>query len=61
LTDKNNSPSPAEYIPPDGAIESLARCLLPAIQAYFESEQGQREFTEWKKKKEEDAAKEKKL
>ena len=28
----------------------IARCLLPDIIAYFESEEGQREFTEWKKK-----------
>ena len=26
----------------------IARCLLPDIVAYFESEQGQREFAEWK-------------
>ena len=29
----------------------IARCLLPDIVAYFESEQGQREFEEWKKGK----------
>ena len=27
----------------------IARCLLPDIIAYYESEQGQREFEEWKK------------
>ena len=27
----------------------IARCLLPDIVAYFESEQGQKEFEEWKK------------
>ena len=26
----------------------IARCLLPDIVAYFESEQGQKEFEEWK-------------
>lgn len=26
----------------------IARCLLPDIIAYFESEQGQKEFEEWK-------------
>jgi hypothetical protein len=31
-------------------IEALARCLLPEIEKYFESEEGQREFEEWKKK-----------
>ena len=27
----------------------IARCLLPDIIAYYESEQGQKEFAEWKK------------
>lgn len=31
-------------------IESLARSLLPAMQAFFESEEGKREFEEWKRK-----------
>lgn len=56
MPDKDNIHQP-EYVPPDSAIESLARCLLPAIQAYFDSEQGQREFEEWKRKKEDEAAK----
>lgn len=30
----------------------IARCLLPDIVAYFESEQGQKEFAEWKKAEE---------
>lgn len=29
-------------------VEALARVLLPEIQAFFESEEGQREFREWK-------------
>ena len=29
--------------------EALARVLLPEIQKFFESEEGQREFKEWKK------------
>ena len=37
---------------PDHVIESLARCALPLIQAYYESEEGQREFAEWKARKE---------
>jgi hypothetical protein len=32
---------------PANAIEALARCLLPAIRSYFESEEGQAEFAEW--------------
>ena len=35
---------------PDHEIEALARCLFPEIQKYFESEEGQREFQEWKQK-----------
>ena len=34
-------------IPCHGA-EAPARILLPKIQAFFESEEGQREFAEWK-------------
>lgn len=33
---------------PDYAIESLARCLLPKTQKFYESEEGQRIFKEWK-------------
>ena len=31
-------------------IEALARCLLPEIKEFFDSEEGQCEFEEWKKK-----------
>ncbi len=31
-------------------VEALARVLLPEIQKFFESEEGQREFKEWKNK-----------
>ena len=36
--------------PPADALEALARCLLPSIRSYFESEEGQREFAEWQAK-----------
>jgi len=39
---------------PDHVIESLARCILPSIRAYFESEEGKREFAEWKKQQEQE-------
>ena len=29
-------------------VEALARVLLPEIHAFFKSEEGQREFAEWK-------------
>ncbi len=32
---------------PDFEIDSLARALLPAIQAYFETEEVQKEFAAW--------------
>lgn len=32
---------------PDFEIDSLARALLPAIQDYFATEEGQREFAAW--------------
>ena len=31
-------------------VEALARVLLPEIQAFFESEDGQRDYAEWKAK-----------
>ena len=33
---------------PEHIRKEIARCLLPDIIAYFESEQGQGEFEEWK-------------
>ena len=36
---------------PDHEIEKIARCLLPELQAFYESEEGQKEFAEWKKKR----------
>ena len=33
---------------PQHAIESIARCILPDILAYYESEEGQKEFAMWK-------------
>ena len=34
---------------PQHEIDSLARCLLPELIAFFESKEGQREFEQWKK------------
>lgn len=44
---------------PQYVIERIARCLLPDIQAYYESEEGQREFMEWQRQQEEAQAKDK--
>ncbi len=35
---------------PKYVYESLARCLLPAIQEYYESDEGKQAFAEWKAK-----------
>ena len=31
-------------------VEALARVLLPEIHKFFESEEGQKEFQEWKER-----------
>ena len=36
---------------PDKVRMEIARCLLPDIIAFFESDKGQKEFEEWKKQK----------
>ncbi|NLK37362.1 MAG: hypothetical protein GX299_04700 [Epulopiscium sp.] len=35
---------------PQQEIDSLARLLLPKIREFFDSEEGQREFAEWKQR-----------
>lgn len=35
---------------PEHQIEAIARCLLPDILKYYESEEGQKEFEQWKAK-----------
>ena len=37
---------------PQHEIEHIARCILPDILAYYESEEGQREFREWQAQRE---------
>ena len=34
---------------PQHEIEKIARCIFPDILAFYESKEGQREFTEWKR------------
>ena len=46
---KKNIPGTTEQMQiPDYAIERMARCLLPIIQRYYDSEEGQRELKQWK-------------
>ena len=35
---------------PDYAIERIARCLLPMIREYYESDEGQAALAAWNKK-----------
>ena len=37
---------------PQHEIEYIAQCILPDIMAFYESEEGQREFREWKAQRE---------
>ena len=37
---------------PQHEIEKIARCIWPDILAYYQSEEGQREFAEWKRRQE---------
>ena len=39
---------------PEHQIETIARCLLPDILKFYESEEGQKEFEQWKAKREMD-------
>jgi len=39
---------------PKHEFESLARCLFPEMLKYFDSEDGKREFEEWKARQTED-------
>ena len=36
-----------DFSPPKHEIDAFARCILPAIQAYFDSKEGRKEFMEW--------------
>ena len=36
---------------PQHEIEKIARCILPDILAFYESEEGQREFAEWQRQR----------
>ena len=41
---------------PQNEIEYIAQCILPDIVALYESEEGQREFQEWKTQREAEEA-----
>lgn len=37
---------------PDFVVETMARCLLPKMQEYFASPEGQAAFEEWRQNRE---------
>lgn len=39
---------------PKHELEKLANCFLPDIIAFFETEEGRREYEEWKQQRAED-------
>ena len=41
---------------PQHEIEHIARCILPDILTYYESEKGQRQFREWQAQREAEQA-----
>ena len=43
MSDKSNVNQIPQY-----EIDALARCLLPDLIAFYESENGQKEFEQWK-------------
>ena len=45
---------------PQYEINALARCLLPEIQKFFASPEGQKEFEEWKAQRAKEVEKERK-
>lgn len=36
---------------PQHQIEAIARCILPDILAFYESDEGQKEFDKWKEQR----------
>ena len=40
-----------EFIIPDYIVETLARHLMPKVQEYFESKDGQEAFERWKEQR----------
>ena len=47
MADKETRQDQYDIELPPSIIESFARFLVPEIQKYYDSEQGQKEFAEW--------------
>ena len=52
---KKNPKSNSGMEIPDYQFEALARCLLPKIQKYYESEDGKKDLAEYRAEKEKQA------
>ncbi len=50
MSKKNNPGETTSMQIPDYAIERMARCLLPMIQRFYESDEGQAELKAWEAK-----------
>ncbi len=44
---RKKQPPKTDFYIPEYQIESLARVLLPIMQEYLTSEQGQKDYAEW--------------
>lgn len=42
-------PGDTTAVIPDFEVEAIARCLLPVLQAFYASSEGQVAFDQWKK------------
>lgn len=52
---KCNTHAKTDHFPhlPQHELEAFARCLLPSIEAFFETDEGQQAFAEWERQQEE--------
>ena len=50
---ESESRSPGMDIP-NFAIERIARCLLPMIQSYYESDEGKQDMADWERQQNEE-------
>ena len=47
---RKKQPPQTDFDIPEYKIESLARVLLPIMQEYLSSEQGQKDYAEWQQR-----------
>ncbi len=59
MAEKKQETVTHDFEPSKQDIQSFARCLFPMIKAYYDSEEGQREFAEWKARQSQGAAQDK--